>query len=214
MATTWYVSNNTGANGFSAGSDSNAGTSKGAPFLTIDKACKSVVAGDTVNVNSGGVSYSENSGSGYLNVPTACTIQTDATALTNNGHAKMTDTSAAQTVNFAVASITWIAIDIDNASNAGYGINLASAATSATIQQTTFFNISGGAPCVRQPNSVLTNVTLDRCIGSSANGVSATVATATTTPGPARPGCRASSCTSTGFARPPAARRRPTRPPS
>ncbi len=89
-ANTYYVSN-VANNGYAIGSDSNNGTSKSTPFLTINKALTTIntagAAGSTVNINPSGTAYAENTSSQNFGLRTDTvtltnvTVQTDQTLL-------------------------------------------------------------------------------------------------------------------------------------
>lgn len=120
-AATYYVSNST-ANGWAMGDDSRStaqAVSTNTPWLTISGAQAKASNGDTIIVNDG--IYTENSGSGFLNLDRGLTIQ----PFTDYGVTiRSTATSRVLNLSAGNADITLGKLIIDGEESRNWGINI------------------------------------------------------------------------------------------
>ena len=175
--TTWYVSN-VAMNNYALGSDSgNNGLSSSTPFLTINKAVTSASAGDTIIINPTSASktaanhpYVENSGSGYLTISSAITVEGDPfySATAPNGgttYAVVQATSTSRVLNIGSVSGALVISDLvfDAQSTGGKNGIVPHADTNTTFRRITGVNVTSafiGGPTVSSSN----NFILDRCV--------------------------------------------------
>jgi hypothetical protein len=173
MANTWYVSNaaqTVGPNTYIVGTDgAGHGTSPGNPTLTINGAIALMSAGDTIIVNGGPTIgspniYPENSGSGYLALPTsfAYILTGDTNGLRPVIRPTATNGRCTSYVNNTHSQqLTWLSLD----GNGGSGTLAAGhAETLLTFTQCNFQNGSGiGIACGNNSGTI----TADRCTFAS-----------------------------------------------
>lgn len=157
-----YVSNFLGG-GYIVGSDSNSGNTPADPYLTVAKATSVVTADQIIAVNAGGVTYSENSGSNFLNVPTRCSIIGD------NGIPAIKGT-ATQAINLAVSGCTLQDLIVDGNSSGIRAVNVAVGSSVTTFRRITFKNTTGGQANIRCNAAGQFLINVDRCNSTLANG--------------------------------------------
>ncbi len=102
-----YFVTNAATNGYSAGSDSNAGTSRGSPFLTWNHATSVAGDADTINGNPTGTPYREDLGTnGLVTTQNNLTLQTDQTLVGAHGNCTIqgNGTTSTRVVNMGGSS--------------------------------------------------------------------------------------------------------------
>ncbi|MHC5538581.1 beta strand repeat-containing protein [Singulisphaera rosea] len=170
MATTRYVSNGA-SNGYSLGSDSNNGTSKSTPVLTITHALAISAAGDSIYINPTATPYAENGGSNYLNMNVAVTITTDPGLVLSVGKAiiQPATTTATRVVNNGIngVSLQYVILDALSAAGITNVANIQGATGSYIgIDVKNFANATG----IFNATGSNGNMVIDKCSATAANG--------------------------------------------
>lgn len=177
---TYYVSN-AALNGYTLGIDTNNGTSKVTPFLTIAKAVSVMSTGDICTVNPTSTTtatannpYVESSGSGYLNIPSGIklTIQTDPNYPST--YAVIQSTVSSRIINLTGDTNTTMGYFIGlvfDFRNVASQLGITPHTTyNWTVQQCTVVNGATSAffwYAIGTPGSANANVTLDRIVQHS-----------------------------------------------
>ena len=171
-AATWYVSN-VANNGYALGVDTNNCTAVGTPCLTINGAHGKASAGDTIIVNPSGTCYSENSGSSYLAVTKALTIEGDPSLLASQGKYCLQGTSTTRTLNVQ-ASATFIntAIDANAGGKSSALVVVQAAASTAAFSNVDIKNLTSTNYAFLQNGA--TTLILDKVSMTAANGNAST----------------------------------------
>jgi hypothetical protein len=166
---TYYVSN-VAINGYALGVDTNNGTSLATPFLTIAHACAVVAATDSIVVNPSGTAYSEDSGSGYLQIPSCVSIGGDASLYATVGAptVRAVSSGATRVMNLSGSVATSIGpFIVDGQSRASQaGFTFSGSPSAVTFTQVSWKN------CLTYTISVPSaacGITLDRCVIDSTN---------------------------------------------
>lgn len=169
---TFYVSNAAVNGAYIVGNDANAGTAEGTAKLTIDGAVTAASNGDTIYVNPGGVTYSENTAPGlnYLNVTKQLTIRGDPNYVATAGKPTVTSPGAGtRTINLNQGSIALIDLIIDNASGTRNCV-FCQSFSGHTLTRCDFHNLGANAIAVTAQNNNAYNITIDKCTLLAANG--------------------------------------------
>ena len=177
-AATWFVSN-VGTNGYLVGSDSNEGTTTNAPFLTIAHACSVAASGDSIRVNPGGVPYQESTpGFQFLVVDRPLTIQTDPSWLGQGKAVLQPPESAEAPLELAADGLVLedLVIDANQGTSLSRGVTLRGDVLSATLRRCDFKNFPARASFCLASTATHSQVLLDRCTATRANGVDSSVA--------------------------------------
>lgn len=125
----------TATNGYSIGSDTNNGTSKTTPFITINKAVTTVSAGDTVTINDG--TYNETN---YLTFDKGATYNPETDyGVTIRGTLSTTFTAQA-TLTTGTLTFGKLIFDAENADNACLYIDTSATIFSVVLNGTKFIN--------------------------------------------------------------------------
>lgn len=168
----YYVSNAAVNGSYVVGNDANAGTSEATAFLTIDRAVVVAAGNDVINVNPGGVTYSENSsGLNYLQVNKVnVTIQGDPNYVPAVGKPTITSPAAGtRTINLNQAGLALIDLRIDNAAQTRNCV-FCQSFTGHTVRRCDFLNLGANAIAVTAQNNHAYNITVDKCTLLTANG--------------------------------------------
>lgn len=171
-ATTYRVSNAAVNGSYVVGNDANDGLAEGTPFLTIDRAVTVATTSDTIYINPGGVTYSENSsGLNYLQINKASlTVETDPTYLAAAGKATITSPAAgSRTINLNQTGIVLRNVRVDNASQTRNTVFCQSFAAH-TITGVDFLNLGANSIAITAQNNNAYNISIDKCSLLSANG--------------------------------------------
>jgi hypothetical protein len=169
-ATTWYVNGSGGAsNGFlAAGNDTTGNGTLATPYATINKALTVSATGDTIYCDT--ATYSESSGSNYLNVTKGVTIATYPTAVTNSGKATLQATETNRVVNINAANVNFTDFIFD-ANTAAKSCALLQANATGTFTRVDIKGMGSGSTLAGwRANGNGTSVTLDKCTNLLANG--------------------------------------------
>lgn len=168
----YYVSNAAVNGTYVVGNDGNAGTTPATAFLTIDRAIVVSAGNDVINVNPGGVTYSENSsGLNYLQINKAnLTIQGDPAFVSTAGKPTITSPAAGtRTINMNQAAISLIDLRIDNASQTRNCV-FCQSFTGQTVRRCDFLNLGANAIAVTAQNNFAYNININKCTLLTANG--------------------------------------------
>ena len=169
--TTYYVSN-AASNGYSSGNDSNNGTSKSTPFLTIAHANGVSVTGDVIIINPSSTEYNETAGSGYIGVGSNVTIHGDPTLLPLRPKVKGSSTSYLF-VNLSSGGMTLENMMLDAQTNALTPV--VCFGNSTTIRNLSAYNLGTGGGVtalinVQTGSGVSQTVIVDKCDVLASNG--------------------------------------------
>lgn len=173
-ATTWKVNISGGPTGsFLAAGDNTTGNGTYAtPYLTIVKALSVATAGDTIDVSNG--TTVENSGSGYLDITKAITIEADASTLaTGKPVIQGSSAAAARVINANISgaiALNNLVIDAASGTSKGGITN----STNLTCTNCDWKNLAGSNLGIG--NGVNAVIVLDKCTFTSGNGNSSSSA--------------------------------------
>jgi hypothetical protein len=165
---TWYVSN-AASNGYGLGNDTTGNGTMATPYLTINKANLVASNGDTVVINPSGSPYSEDSGSGYLNVTHNITIETDQLLVGTFGKISLRSTAGSRMINVSSTGMTLIDVKIDGTTNTGSPnfVTTQSSGAPCFFTRVDWINCAAGTAFLQTANSI---VTFDKCTATTVNG--------------------------------------------